>query len=317
MTHATKIIAGVLLLVTGAIGAAFIAWRVPDQPVSALQAQWAPPPSTFVAVRGMQVHVRDEGPRDDPVPIVLLHGTGASLHTWEGWTRELTRERRVIRFDLPGFGLTGPSPDGIYTVESYVDTVLALADTLGVQRFVLAGNSLGGYVAWATTVLYPERVERLILVDAAGYPFQSQSVPLAFRIARTPLLNVLMRDVLPRGVVERSLRDVYGDPTKVTSDLVDRYFDLATRAGNRAALVARFDQTKPDSLAERVPEIQVPTLILWGGKDRLIPLELGERFAHDIHDSRLVVFDALGHVPHEEDPARTVAAVLPFIRSGR
>jgi len=317
MKLAVKVAVGILLLLAGALGAAFIAWRVPDQPVSALQAKWAPPPSQFIAVRGMQVHLRDEGPRDDPVPIVLLHGTSASLHTWEGWTRELTRERRVIRFDLPGFGLTGPSPDGIYTVESYVDTVLAVADRLGVQRFVLAGNSLGGYVAWATAVLHPERVERLVLVDAAGYPFQSQSVPLAFRIARTPILNVLMRDVLPRGVVERSLRDVYGDPTRVTPDLVDRYFDLATRAGNRAALVARFNQTKPGSLADRVPEIQVPTLILWGGKDRLIPLEFGERFARDIHGSRLVVFDALGHVPHEEDPARTVAAVLPFMEIGK
>jgi len=317
MTHATKNIVWVLLLVAGALGAAFIAWRVPDQPVSALRAKWAPPPSQFIAVRGMQVHLRDEGPRDDPVPIVLLHGTGASLHTWDGWTRQLTRERRVIRFDLPGFGLTGPSPDGVYTIESYVDTVLALADTLGVQRFIVAGNSLGGYVAWATAVLHPQRVDRLILIDAAGYPFQSQSVPLAFRIARTPVLNVLMRDVLPRSVVESSLRDVYGDPSRVSPDLVDRYFDLATRAGNRAALVARFDQTTPGSLAERVREIQVPTLILWGGKDRLIPLEFGARFAREIHGSRLVVFDALGHVPHEEDPVRTVAAVLPFLQGGR
>lgn len=317
MTHATKIIVWLLLLMAGALGAAFIAWRVPDQPVSALQAKWAPPPSQFIAVRGMQLHLRDEGPRDDPVPIVLLHGTGASLHTWDGWTRELAREHRVIRFDLPGFGLTGPSPDGVYSIESYVDTVLAVADTLHVQRFIVAGNSLGGYVAWATTVLHPERVDRLILIDAAGYPFQSQSVPLAFRIARTPILNRLMRDILPRSIVESSLHNVYGDPTRVTPDLVDRYFDLATRAGNRAALVARFDQTTPGSLAERVREIQVPTLILWGRKDRLIPLEFGEQFARDIHGSRLVVFDTLGHVPHEEDPARTVAAVLPFIRSGR
>ena len=317
MTHATRIIFWVLLLVAGALGAAFIAWRVPDQPISALRAKWAPPPSQFIAVRGMQVHLRDEGPRDDPVPIVLLHGTGASLHTWDGWTRQLTRERRVIRFDLPGFGLTGPSPDGVYTIESYVDTVLALADTLGVQRFIVAGNSLGGYVAWATAVLHPQRVDRLILIDAAGYPYQSQSIPLAFRIARTPVLNVLMRDVLPRSVVESSLRDVYGDPSRVSPDLVDRYFDLATRAGNRAALVARFDQTTPGSLAERVREIQVPTLILWGGKDRLIPLEFGARFAREIHGSRLVVFDALGHVPHEEDPVRTVAAVLPFLQGGR
>ena len=317
MMRATRIIAWVLLVVAGALCAAIVAWRVPDRPVSALQARWAPPPSQFIPVHGMQVHVRDEGPRDGSVPIVLLHGTGASLHTWDGWARELARERRVIRFDLPGFGLTGPSPDGIYTVESYVDTVLAVADALGVPRFVLAGNSLGGYVGWTTAVLHPQRVERLILVDAAGYPYQSQSIPLAFRIARTPGLNVLMRDVLPRGVVERSLRDVYGDPSKVSSDLVDRYFDLATRAGNRAALVSRFDQTTPGSLAMRVPEIRVPTLILWGGKDRLIPLEFGKRFAQDIHGSRLVEFDALGHVPHEEDPAQTVAAVLPFIRSGR
>jgi len=317
MKLALKVTVGILLLLAGALGAAFIAWRVPDQPVSALQAKWAPPPSQFIAVRGMQLHLRDEGPRDDPRPIVLLHGTGASLHTWDGWTRELARERRVIRFDLPGFGLTGPSPDGVYTIESYVDTVLAVADALHVQRFVLAGNSLGGYVAWATTVLHPGRVDRLILVDAAGYPFQSQSIPLAFRIARTPVLNRLVRDVLPRGIVASSLRDVYGDPSRVTPDLVDRYFDLATRAGNRAALVARFDQTTPGSLAERVPEIQVPTLILWGGRDRLIPLENGERFARDIQGSRLVVFDTLGHVPHEEDPARTLAAVLPFLQSGR
>jgi len=317
MKLAVKVAVAILLLLAGALGAAFIAWRVPDQPVSALQAKWAPPPSQFIAVRGMQLHLRDEGPRDDPVPIVLLHGTGASLHTWDGWTRELARERRVIRFDLPGFGLTGPSPDGVYSIESYVDTVLALADTLGVQRFIVAGNSLGGYVAWATAVLHPERVDRLILVDAAGYPFRSQSIPLAFRIARTPVLNVLMRDVLPRSIVAASLRNVYGDPTRVTPTLVDRYFDLATRAGNRAALVARFDQTTPGSLAERVPEIRVPTLILWGGKDRLIPLEFGARFARDIQGSRLVVFDTLGHVPHEEDPARTVAAVLPFIDDGR
>lgn len=311
-----KIVAGLALLLLVAVVAVLLAYRVPDQPVAALRAKWAPPPSTFIEVRGMQVHVRDEGPRDDPHPILLLHGTGASLHTWEGWTEALRREHRVIRFDLPGFGLTGPAPDGVYTVESYVDTVLAVADALRVQRFVVGGNSLGGYVAWATTVLHPERVERLILVDASGYPYQSQSVPLAFRIARTPLLNVLMRDVLPRRVIESSLRNVYGNPSRVTPGLVDRYFDLTTREGNRQALVARFDQTQPGALAERVGEIRVPTLILWGGKDRLIPLELGQRFAREIPGSRLVVFDALGHVPQEEDPASTVKVVRTFLNSG-
>lgn len=312
----SKIVAGMLCLLAAALLVAVVVYRVPDRPVSELSATWAQPPSTFVAVRGIQVHVRDEGPRDDPVPVVLLHGTGASLHTWDGWTRVLGADRRVIRFDLPGFGLTGPSSDGVYTIESYVDTVLAVADALGARRFIVAGNSLGGYVAWATALLHPERVERLILVDAGGYPYESQSVPVAFRIARTPVLNVLMRDVLPRAVVESSLRDVYGDPSKVRPELVDRYFELTTRVGNREALVARFDQTRPGPLAERVREIGAPTLILWGRNDRLIPLEFGERFAREIRGSRLVVFDGLGHVPHEEDPARTVEAALSFIRSG-
>jgi pimeloyl-ACP methyl ester carboxylesterase len=312
--RAVKGLVGFVVVLACALVAALLVWRAPDMPVSALQAKWAAPPSQFIAVRGMQVHLRDEGPRDDPSPIVLLHGTGASLHTWDAWSRELARERRVIRFDMPGFGLTGPSPDAVYSIERYVETVIAVADALAVPRFVIGGNSLGGYVAWTTTVLHPQRIDRLILVDAGGYPYQSQSVPLAFQIARTPILNQLMRDVLPRGLVERSLENVYGDPARVTPELVDRYFDLATRAGNRAALVARFEQTQPGALSERVREIKVPTLILWGGRDRLIPPELASRFEKDIAGSQLVMFPALGHVPHEEDPAPTVAAVLPFLR---
>jgi pimeloyl-ACP methyl ester carboxylesterase len=310
-----QFVVGVLLVIVVALGTTMAVWRVPDRPVSALVSTWAPPPSTFLDVKGLAVHVRDEGPRDDPTPIVLLHGTGASLHTWDGWTSTLAKERRVIRFDLPAFGLTGPSKDGVYSIERYVETVIAVVDALGVQRFVVAGNSLGGYVAWATTVQHPQRVERLVLIDAAGHPLQSQSVPLAFTIARTPVLNRLMRDVLPRGLVERSLQDVYGDPAKVTPALVDRYFDLATREGNRAALVARFEQTRPGTMTARLREITAPTLILWGGRDRLIPPDHGTRFADAIRGSRLVVFDALGHVPQEEDPAATVAEVQRFMRS--
>ena len=154
---------------------------------------------------------------------------------------------------------------------------------------------------------------RLVLIDAAGYPYRSQSVPLAFRIARTPALGALLREVLPRSVVESSVRDVYGDPARVTTELVDRYFELTTRAGNRKALVGRFEQTRPGALAARVPELRVPTLILWGGRDRLIPLESGQRFAKEIPGSRLVVFERLGHVPQEEDPTATAAPVMDFL----
>ena len=304
--------AGLLVVVAVAL----VATWAPDQPVEALKPRWAQPPSQFIAIDGMQVHLRDEGPKDDPLPIVLIHGTSASLHTWEGWATALRGQRRVIRFDLPGFALTGPNRQNDYSVDAYVRFVTAVMDQLGVQRFVLAGNSLGGQVAWATAVALPQRVARLVLVDASGYPPESASVaptlPLGFRIARMPALRVLTQYTLPRSIVEKSVRNVYGDPSKVTPELVDLYRDMTLRAGNRQALGRRMDQGYNGNVAG-LKALAVPTLILWGGRDRLIPLEFGQRFARDIAGSRLVVFDDLGHVPHEEDPVRTVAVVKTFL----
>jgi len=245
---------------------------------------------------------------------VLLHGTSASLHTWDGWVEVLAPERRVVRVDLPGFGLTGPAPDGDYRIERYVEFVTALLDTLGIERCVLAGNSFGGWVAWETALAEPARVGALILVDAAGYPLESQSVPIGFRIARIPLLNRLMEVTRPRGVIESSLRNTYGDPARVTPALVDRYYELTLREGNRAALAKRFAAGRHSGRTARLAELQVPTLILWGGRDRLIPPAYGERFRSDIAGSRLVVFPALGHVPHEEDPTATAAAARAFLK---
>lgn len=306
-------IVGVLLLACGVFAlAGILATWAPDRPVSALTARWAPPPSQFIAVDGMQVHVRDEGPRDDPTPIVLLHGTSASLHTWDGWVQALSVQRRIIRFDLPAFGLTGPHPNNDYSIAAYVRVVIGVADTLGVKHFVLAGNSLGGQIAWATALAQPQRVSQLVLVDAAGYPFEPASVPIGFRIARIPGLRVLMEHVLPRGVVDSSVRSVYGDTRKVTPELVDRYYALTLRTGNRQALAYRLEQPLSGDEA-RIKELKVPTLILWGAKDQLIPLDNAKRFAADIAGSKLVVFDELGHVPHEEDAQKTVEAVKAFL----
>ena len=290
----------------------------PDVPVDELKARWARPPSRFIAVNGLQVHIRDEGPHDDPVPIVLLHGTSASLHTWDGWAQALREKRRVIRFDLPGFGLTGPSADHDYSMDAYVRFVRAVVDQLEVRRFVVAGNSLGGQVAWATAAALPDRVAGLVLVDASGYPLESlatrPSIPVGFRIAATPGLRLLAQYTLPRGIVERSVRDVYGDPSRVTPELVDLYSAMTLRAGNRQALGRRIEQGYTGNVA-LLKDIKAPTLVLWGGKDRLLPLEFGQRFASDIAGARLVVFDELGHVPHEENPARTVAEVKRFLGS--
>lgn len=306
-------ILGVTLLAVLVFGlAGMLATWAPDKPVEQLKARWAPVPSQFVKVMGMQVHLRDEGPRDDPVPIVLLHGTSSSLHTWDGWADALKGQRRVIRFDLPGFGLTGPHPDNNYAMDAYVRFVAAVLDRLGIQRVVLAGNSLGGQIAWATAYALPTRVDKLVLVDSAGYPVQSISVPLGFRLARTPGVRELMQYFLPRGVVRESVRNVYGDPAKVTPELVDRYVDMTLRAGNRAAVARRFEQSQSADVAH-IQALKLPTLILWGGKDRLLPLENGRQFERAIAGSRLVVFDDLGHVPQEEDPVRSVAEVKSFL----
>ncbi|MES3003874.1 MAG: alpha/beta hydrolase [Pseudomonadota bacterium] len=308
------LLAGALFF--GAIGLV-LTWA-PDVPVEQLKVRWATPPSRFIEVNGMQVHVRDEGPHNDPAPIVLLHGTSASLHTWEGWAQALRDKRRVIRFDLPGFALTGPNRQGDYSTAAYVTFVRGVMDKLGVQRFVIGGNSLGGQIAWSVAAAMPDRVDRLILVDASGYPPESfsekRSVPLGFRIATTPGVRWIMQYTLPRGVVERSVRNVYGDPSKVTPELVDLYMDMTRREGNRDALARRFEQgfTADVSLLKK---ITVPTLILWGGKDKLVPLAAGQRFAKDIANSKLVVYEDLGHVPQEEDPARTVAEVRRFLAS--
>ncbi len=318
MRRGLKLIGWLLLSIVVVAVAFIVVNRVPDRSVEELKARWALPPSQFVKIAGMQVHLRDEGPCEDSTPIVLLHGTSSSLHTWDGWVNALKDEHRVIRFDMPAFGLTGPSPDNNYTIENYSRIVVAVLDYLQVDHCVLAGNSLGGYVAWATAVLHPGRVERLILIDASGYPYQAQSVPIGFKIALTPVLNTLMEEVLPRGIVESSVKNVYGNPSLVTPELIDRYFDLTTRAGNRQALVARFRQTQPGSLAKLVPELKLPTLILWGGRDRLIPPDIGDRFHKEIAGSKLMRFNELGHVPQEEDPTITATALKKFLaQTGR
>jgi pimeloyl-ACP methyl ester carboxylesterase len=292
-----------------------VSWA-PDRPVEELAERWATPPSQFVALQGMSVHLRDEGPADDPLPLLLLHGTSSSLHTWDGWVAALAPGRRVIRVDLPGFGLTGPFPHDDYHVTAYVLFVLELLDHLALPRVVVAGNSFGGQLAWEIAVTAPERVAALILVDAAGYPLEPQSVPIGFRIAQSPWLTPVVTRMLPRRLVAGSVHDVYGDPERVTDALVDRYYELALRTGNRRALGLRLEQAvHHEARAARVATITQPTLILWGELDQLIPQQTAARFAEDIRGSRLVIFDGLGHVPHEEDPEATLAEVIPFLDS--
>ena len=305
---AAFIVAVLLMLAYSAVAA-------PDSTVATLTPRWAPAPSVFRPVDGVTAHLRDEGPRNDSVPVLLLHGTSASLHTWEGWSAALRSTRRVISVDLPGFGLTGPDSLNDYRIERYTRFVVALLDSLGVRRADFAGNSLGGEIAWETAARAPDRVRKLVLVDPAGFKFTSESVPLGFRLARTPSLSWLFTRILPRGVVESSVRSVYGDPDKVTDALVDRYYQLTLRTGNRTVLAHRFAQTAPGADTARLASITAPTLILWGGRDQLIPPSDAARFQRLLPRATLIMYPELGHVPHEEDAARTVRDVLAFLRA--
>lgn len=305
----------VLLLLSGLVFfvlAGVVAVWAPDKPIEELKARWAQPPSRFLVADGVLVHLRDEGPPDDPLPIVLLHGTSDSLHTWDGWVNGLSAGRRVVRFDLPGFGLTGPNPENDYSMRRYMQFVGSVLDKLGITQHVLIGNSLGGHIAWEFAASSPGRVQGLVLVDAGGYEFESQDVPLAFRLVRQPVLRRAFDYVLPRGLVQSSVRNVYGDPAKATPQLVDRYYDMALRAGNRRALAYRMDTSLAgDPL--RIRSLKMPTLILWGGRDRLIPVSSGRQFERDIAGSRLVVFSELGHLPQQEDPLASLAELRRFL----
>ena len=309
-----KSFAGLMLLLILAAGGLLVWGWAPDLPLAELKARWATPPSQFIDVQGLSVHLRDEGPRDDPTPLLLLHGTSASLHTWNGWAAALAGKHRVIRLDLPGFGLTGPFPDGNYRMAHYTEFLNALLDKLQVQQVVLAGNSLGGQIAWETVLDYPQRVARLILVDAAGFPLQSTSVPIGFRLARIPALAPVIGKMLPRQMIESSVRNVYGNPELVTPQLVDRYYQLTLREGNREALVQRFSQHADPALNQaRISQISIPTLLIWGGRDGLIPPPHAEQFNVAIKDSQVVMFEDLGHVPQEENAAATASAVAKFL----
>jgi pimeloyl-ACP methyl ester carboxylesterase len=295
--------------------------QAPDRPVESLVARWALPPSQFIEVKGQLVHMRDEGPRADPAPLVLIHGTGASLHTWDGWVAALKGTHRVIRFDLPGFGLTGPftgAQGSAYPADDYTDVTLArftldLIDSLGIKQFSLAGNSLGGEVSWRVALLAPKRAKHLVLLDSAGYAFEPFEVPRGLLLTALPVLSAISEVILPRAAVENSLHRVYGRPDRVSAAQVDRYYELTLREGNRHALRQRFAQLHMGEGAGLIPGLRLPTLVIWGAEDHLIPPESGRAFARDIPGSRLVMLDGVGHVPQEEDPARSVAVARGFL----
>ena len=285
-----------------------------DKPLEELKEIYAPAPSQFVELDDMNVHYRDQGPVSDSIPIVLIHGTGASLHTFEKWAKGLDSSHRVISMDLPGYGLTGPFPNRDYSIQNYTSFIKDFLDVLQIKECILGGNSLGGHIAWRFTLDNPTMVEKLILIDASGYPTQSKSRPLAFRIAQIPILKQLLTFITPPFIARSSVENVYADKSKVNDALVKRYFDLTLRKGNRQAFVDRLNTEGEKSPYERVKNIQQRTLVLWGQEDKLIPIDVAKNFQVDLPNDSLVILPHVGHVPMEESPKESLDAVLSFLK---
>lgn len=310
MKRLFKWLAGIAVV----LGAAFLLLRTPDTDPTAMRAKYGGAPSQFVDLGGgLTVHLRDEGPRD-ALPIVLLHGSNADLHTWQPWADALKDRFRVIRYDTIGHGLTGAVAGKDYSPQAMARLVGRIADHLGLQRFALGGNSMGGGVSALYAMEHPERLAALVLVDAGGAPKKgNEPGNIGFKIAQTPGLNLLMESITPRRIVAQSLDQSVNNKAIVTDAAVDRYWELLRYPGNREATRMRMTAPRNPFSREQVAAIPVPTLILWGEEDGLIGPDAGRWYNAAIAGSRLIVYPKIGHLPQEEIAGQSAADVAAFL----
>jgi pimeloyl-ACP methyl ester carboxylesterase len=303
-----------LIVVVAALAGAGYYFSDPDIPRATLEAKYGGPPSQFITLAdGARAHIRDEGPKTAPV-LVLIHGSNASLFTWRPWVARLDGTFRVVTMDLPGHGLTGAVPSGDYSGHAMVEFVRAVTEKLGLTKFALGGNSMGGAVSARFAETYPERVTQLILVDAGGLPAkQGDRIPLAFRIARTPVLGKIMLYITPRSIVTEGLNDAIVHKAIITDAMIDQYWEFARMAGSRAATEARFKESSDSWILDHIATIKMPTLILWGDEDHLVPVAAGREYAKDIAGSKLIIYPATGHIPQEEVPDQSAGDVKSFL----
>lgn len=298
------------LLVPGIvlIGAVLWLWT-PDKPRPELEAAYLAGPADLVRVSGTSLHVRDTGPHDAPA-VILLHGFGASLHTWEPWAADLDDDFRVIRLDLPGAGLSPPDPTGDYSDDRVIGLLLALMDQRGIDRAALIGNSVGGRIAWTLAARHPDRVTRLVLISPDGFAspgFEYGKAP------EVPFVMGLMRYTLPRAMLRANIAVGYADPAALSDETLTRYRDLMLAPGARQAMLDRMEQTVLTDPVPLLNQVTAPVLLVWGEKDAMIPFANARDYQAALTDVRLVSFPDLGHLPHEEDPARSLPPVRAFL----
>lgn len=290
---------------------------VEDIPVQQLIAKYRYPDSKFIVIDDVNVHYRESNPSGQET-VLLLHGAGASLHTWDAWQRVLAKRYRVVSVDLPAFGLTGPFPHHDYGHDRMMAFMDALHVQLGLKQTHLVGNSLGGLYAWQYAQHAPERVTTLILLSPGGLDYDvadAKAFDLGLKLAKWPLTSWLSWVYTPKSVVEQSLANVYARPSLLTQVNKDRYYDLMLRPGNRRAFTAimqTYDERIPNA-AGSLQRIQQPTFLMWGDKDTHRNLAVASAFAAHLPNDELRVYAPAGHVIMEEIPQQTVADAMAFL----
>ena len=267
--------------------------------------------SRFITIDNVNVHYRDEG--KGPV-LILLHGFGSSLHTWEGWVNILKDRFRIIRMDIVGYGITGPSESGMYSKELWIDFIHKFANALELDHFYLAGNSMGGYIAWNYTNKYPEKVDKLILIDSAGYPHK---LPWAINFSTYLVVKTSAKMVIPKFFIRLGVKHVYHDKSKVTSELINHYYGLAIREGNLNSYMRIIQLMKSQSgdsnLGKEIKNIKVPVMLMWGKDDTCNPIEMLDKWKRDLPDAISIVYEEASHVPMEEIPGKTARDAYSFL----
>ncbi|GAA3941982.1 alpha/beta hydrolase [Litoribacillus peritrichatus] len=270
--------------------------------------------SKWFAYKGLRVHYKDKGEGE---PIVLIHGIMSSLHTWDDWSKELEKNYRVIRMDLPGFGLTGPLPEELeYEKGEFIAFLHSFTTALELEKFALAGNSLGGYMSAHYASEFPDQVSKLILLDPIAYP---QDVPWVISAANLPGIWHMSKKVVPPWLVSLNVEEVYGDKTRIKPEHMERYVQLSMRKGNRESyaevLKLIYEKSQPGSEIFPFQQITAPTLLMWGEKDKWVPTSQIPHWEKDISDIQTLVYPGVGHVPMEETPKQTVKDAISFLKS--
>ena len=282
----------------------------PDVPRASLEARYMDSPADLRSVGPWQLHVRQSGPPDAPA-VVLLHGFGSSLHTWDAWAQGLARTHRVVRVDLPGSGLSPPDPAQDYRDERSLDMLLALMDSLGLQRSSWVGHSMGGRIVWTFAAKFPERVDKLVLVAPDGF------ASFGFEYGKpmeVPATLGLMRHVLPKPLLRMNLKSAYARPEALSDAVTTRYHDLILAPGARQAMLDRLRQTVLQEPLPLLRQIKAPSLLVWGEADAMIPVSNAQDYLQAIEGSRLVSWPQVGHLPQEEAAESSLQAVADFLR---